>query len=203
MTKLIAIAVCDDSKRVIVSPVVNAGKDNARMIFINTIKKAVAALKSKSHVENFQTRVARKLTSPTEQYSQNQKQQVFKAEIVADINGYVDQKHPSISAHVWLYSVDDKTADTMDIVIADFGVGEYPMHLNVTFANDETLKHYIPNAQKKLVSQVMDKFDYKHLKYYEVADLHGYTMLIYDPNLKDASQSIKGRIYAASIPELI
>lgn len=197
MPKLIALAVCDDSTHMLVSPVVDAEKeDNEYDIAASILDRVEKNIKSRvAGVKSFSTDYLDYIVP-----FDGSKRPALKAEIYVSSNLVDNTK--GISAHIWIYVVNDNLIDKSDYVIANFDAKEYkyPYKLKIWFSSADKIKRHLMIFRLRLVSQI--KYgckEHSRFKFGELPDYKNYGLIIYDPRMYKATQAVKGRIYSAQL----
>ena len=194
MSKIIAISVCDNSRHMSVSPVMDMEKDDWKKVLAGVIDQTKENLEGNPDVVKVDAALYKQLCSTGDGI-------LLDAISEFDISSTLVNGEKGPSAYVWVYSADKHLHDGCgNLVVANFDVDRYPTYPAVEITTPYSTPRHIKKYRKELLSHIETTYkDHQHLKYYEAPCFINYALMIYDPRVKDAAQSIKGRIYATSL----
>ena len=199
MTKLIALAVYDNCRQMIVSPVVNASKANEDGLLKDMLNWTEQSIRNRVRVREFHH-----VTVEQKRPHEPEEDPVFPHGTTGDlilrkittVFSDLDDSTQGPYAYIWLYAVDDILISRSNCAMLDFDVDDYPNGGGLNFAEKKDMKQNIAALQADLIDHIASTYkDHQDLKYYEVCNPNNYTLLVYDPRIKDSVKSIKGRIY--------
>ena len=198
MMKVTSIAVFDDSRHMIVGPVLDAGEANEQKLLKYTLIQLIDAIKDKEGITNFDPTVTEYNASP----SPAEKPYVIPYVLhKVTMSTQFDDGMPGPSAYIWFCYINDKQiAHGPSYILAVFNADRYPHPPLVFLANNLTVKNKLVRYQQRFLGLIASSYkDHKYLKYYERSDINDYALMVYDPREKRTCESIKGRIYSVQL----
>lgn len=203
MTKLVAIAVYDDSRRMIVSPVVEAEEENEENLWIDTASQIENIMKKKEGIKSSLPTTFMTYNQSPAQIAEKHLQPYVLPKVTLSTKYANGTQGPS--AYIWYCYINDKKVGTSkgDYIVTLFNVNKYPNKPAVRIANYLTIKYKMKSIPNILLSKIkrLESEDCQYYRYYERNNYDDYALIVFDPRKKDPLQSIRGRVYAAKLQQ--
>ena len=150
MTKLIALAVYDNCRQMIVSPVVNASKANEDGLLKDMLNWTEQSIRNRVRVREFHH-----VTVEQKRPHEPEEDPVFPHGTTGDlilrkittVFSDLDDSTQGPYAYIWLYAVDDILISRSNCVMLDFDVDDYPNGGGLNFAEKKDMKQNIEEVE--------------------------------------------------------
>lgn len=196
MTKALAFAVCDNSRHVDISCVKDVDskcwEETKREMLEELMGKVGRKLKAMPNFDG--------ITGRCEDISPERDRALYPvSELIVSSSLKDGTKGPS--AYIWLYVINDEALKYATHIMIYFDVDTYPSCPVVAVLPSQTevdeIMSFTEMGTRNIVANYPER--HKEFKFYASRRNGQYSLLIYDPSIKNAAQSIKSRMYAAPL----